>query len=215
MRKIVEIIQYLMLKIMKRSWHPDDNKPITAVSDHLLDKLIFSAFHVFNDSQFRKKANFENSSQAEQDRIFNELEVSSVCLCLFAIEQRESIIGNRDFHFWKEVGEYLPESLKLRLQGYGVDEENATLVKKLIKMRRDEYEKITDNLSDYIDSDEKFRDIRNRLSKDILARANSIAVGTVDHIRRGKLKKGDELIKYFHSWLIPLDLKITKFIKKL
>lgn len=215
MRKIAEIIRYLMLKMMKRGWHPEDNRPIIAVCDHLLDKLIFSAFHVFNDPQFREKADFENLSQEEQDRIFNELEVSSICSCLFIIERRELIIGNRDFHFWKEVCKYLPESLKKRLLGYGVDEENAGLLKKLIKMRKDEYEKISDNLLEYMDNDEKFKDVGKRISKEILSQANSIAIGTIDHIRRGKLKKGDKLIKYFHSWLIPLDIKITKFVKKL
>ena len=36
-----------------------------------------SAFHLFRDKQFRRLANFEKLSQAEQDRIFNELVVAS------------------------------------------------------------------------------------------------------------------------------------------
>lgn len=208
-------MRYILLKIMKKMRQLDDDRPIMAAAEQLLDKILFSAFHVFNDAQFRRIANFDKISQAEHDRIFNELEVSSVCLCIFILKQREFMMGHKDFHFWEDVCDYLPESLKQRLVGYGVSNENAKLLKDLIKMRYDEYEKISNNLFDYIDNEDKFKEVKNENAKNVLNRVNSIAVGTADHIRRGKLKEGDELIKYFHAWLFPLDIEISKFIRRL
>ncbi|MFC1612770.1 hypothetical protein ACFL23_00370 [Patescibacteria group bacterium] len=216
MGTIIKGIQYLMLKIMKRLRQPDDNRPAIATAEHLLDnKLLPSAFSVFQDSQFRQATGFDKLAQVEQDRIFNELEVATMSLCLFCIEQRGAIVGNKDFHFWKEVSKKIPIQFEQKLLGHGVDKGNAKLFKDLIMIRHEEYEKIFDGSRDYFEEQKDFKDISNKSAKNAFVRAQSVTVGAVDHIRRGKLKQGDSLLRIIRNWLFPLDIEITKFIRKL
>lgn len=69
MVKVIKIIRYLLLKIMKKLRQPDDDRPAIAATDHLLDKLLPSAFSMFKNSEFRKIVNFDKIGQVEQDGI--------------------------------------------------------------------------------------------------------------------------------------------------
>ncbi len=143
------------------------------------------------------------------------LEVAAMSLCLFCLEQRESIIGSDDFHFWKEVHEQIPIQFEQKLLGLGVDKENAKLFRELIKMRHNEYERISDGSRDYFEEHEDFKNVGSKKAREVLVRVQAVTVGATDHIRRGKLKRGDELLRVLRSWLFPLDMEITKFIRKL
>ncbi|MFA6047650.1 MAG: hypothetical protein WCV59_00910 [Parcubacteria group bacterium] len=216
MRIIAKAIQYLMLKIMKRLGPSDDDRPAVAAADQLLDKLLPSAFAVFRDERFREVCNFGKISQVEHDRIFNELEVSAIILCQFCIDDRMAIIGNRDFHFWETVRENMPKVFVDKLLEYGVKKSDADLYFDLIKMRHDQYSKIADGNRDHMENDKLFSEYKDsQAAMDTLNRVQAIIVGTADHIRRGKLKKGDELMRLLRSWLFPLDMEISKFIRKL
>ncbi len=214
MRTIAEIIQYLMLKLMKRLRPQDDNRPFIATANHLLDKLIPSAFRLFHDARFRKEAGFEKLDQIEHDRIFNELEVAAICLSLFCLEERNFIIGERDFHFWKSVREQIPVQFEEKLLNLGLDKNNAKLFKDLIGIRHREYQKIRAESHDFFDEQQDLKNARPS-AKASLERVQAIIIGTVDHIRRGKMQQGDTLFPIMRSWLFPLDMKINKFIRKL
>lgn len=215
MGTIASAIRYILLKIMKKLRQPDDKRPAMAAVDQLLDKLLPSAFRVFQDSQFRKVAGFDKLDQGEHDRIFNELEVAAMSLCLFCLEQREAIVGNDDFYFWKEVHEQIPIQFEQKLLSFGVDKENARLFKDLIKIRYNEYEKIGEGSRDYFEEHKDFKNVGNKAVKDALVRVQAVTVGTADHIRRGNLKRGDKLLRVLRNWLFPLDMEMTKFIRKL
>jgi len=209
----MRIIKYLLLKIIKKLYWPDDNLPVGAAAEYLLDKLLPSAFKVFKDSEFRKIVNFDKISQVEQDRIFNELEVAAISIALFCLEERESVVQLKDFHFWKGVCEKMPAGFEDKLLKLGIDPKNARLFKDLIEIRHVEYVKISEGNRDWIDND--LRELKSEYAKEVMARVQAIAVGTADHIRRGKLKVGDALISHLRNWLFPLDMEITNFIKKL
>lgn len=204
-----------MLKIMKKSGPPDDNRPAIAAADHILDMLLPSVFEIFRDKQFRKTIGFDQQSQTEQDRIFNELEIAAISLSLFCLDQRESIIGNKDFHFWKNVRTKLPEQFVEKLSGYGVEKKYTRLFGNLISMRHEEYRKIAEGSRDDLENDERFSGYKTTIAMDTLNRVQAITVGTADHIRRGKLEAGDKLMSVLRGWLFPLDMEINKFIKKL
>lgn len=210
---MIKIVRYLLLKIMKKLRQPDDDRPVIAAADQLLDKLLPSAFKVFRDSKFRKIVDFDKISQVEQDRIFNELEVAAISLCLFCLEQRESFMQFKDFHFWKEVLAKVPHVFEQRLLGFGVDQKNAQLFRDLIKIRHEEYFKISEGNRNWIDND--LGGIKSEYAKEIMARVQAVTVGTADHIRRGKLEAGDALIRHLRDWLFPLNMEITNFIKRL
>ncbi|KKR21099.1 MAG: hypothetical protein UT50_C0013G0002 [Candidatus Moranbacteria bacterium GW2011_GWA2_39_41] len=211
--KITSIARYLLLKIMKKLRQPDDERPAIAAAEHLLDKLLPSAFATFQDAQFREIANFDKLSVAEHDRIFNELEVAAVSACLFCLDRRTYPIGFKDFHFWKEVCEKIPLSFEEKLLRYGANNENAQLFRELIKIRHEEYENISEKNIEWMEVE--LKDGESEYAKELMAYVQAIAVGTADHIRRGELKAGDELVRYLRRWLFALNIEVVKFIEKL
>ena len=62
-----------------------------------------SAFHLFRDKQFRRLAAIEQLSQAEQDRIFNELVVASLILIMLLLEAPDLPVAG-EFHRFKGSG---------------------------------------------------------------------------------------------------------------
>jgi len=215
MKTIAIFVRYLMLKLMKKIRQPDDDRPVIAAADQLLDVLLPSAFEFFRDSRFRQSVDFEKQSHVEQDRIFNELQVSAMNLCLFCLEQRESIIRLDDFHFWKEVYERIPVAFEEKLLSFGVDKGNARLFKDLIGIRHEEYAGIMEANDEWMNREDEFHAIADNRIKESMIRVHALVIGTADHIRRGKLKKDDKLMKHVRSWLLPLDVKINRFIKNL
>ena len=207
-------IRYGALKIMKRLRQPDDKRPSIAAADHILDEFILpSVFHTFKETQFRELANFSKLPVAEHDRIFNELEVAGIYLGIFYIETAKSL-GN-DFHFWRDVEEALPKQLQRKLMGFGVDGGNAKLMRELIEMRRKEYEELAEHVwSGSNQAQTEFKQMPPEMKR-LASLLQATAIGTADHIRRGKLKEKDPLIRYINGWLLMLQRKIGKFVKKL
>lgn len=208
-------IRYGALKIMKKFRQPDDRRPVIAASEHILNEMVLpSVFHTFQGERFRELARFKKLPVSEHDRIFNELEVAGVCWAIFllrALKPRRP----EDYHFWQETEERLPKQLQNILMGYGVASSDAKLMAQLIDMRREEYEKIAGHVWEASSQDKsEFRDLPPLL-KTLGASIQATAVGTVDHIRRGKIQEGDPLIKCLIEWLISLERKIEKFVRKL
>lgn len=215
LRPFVGLIRYGALKIMKKLRMPDDKRPAMAASDHILNELVIpSVFNTFREDRFRELAQFKKLPTAEHDRIFNELEVAGVCLAVFYLRAIKPMrLG--DYHFWQDTEEYLPKQLQRALMGYGVASSNAKLVRELIDMRREEYEKIAKHVwdtSSYYGSE--FRELPPT-AKMLGASIQATAVGTTDHIRRGNIKEGDPLIKYLVDWLLNLKRIVEKFVRKL
>lgn len=215
-RPFVRPIQYLMIKIMKRVRRPDDNRPMIAASDYLINEtLLPSIFRVFNDEEFRDKANFAKLPRAEHDRIFNELEVAGVCLALFYLQAVEPLVRLSDYRFWSGVADHLTKQLQRILMGYGVDGGNAKLMRELVAMRKDEYQKLADKM--YEVSDEysaEFKTLPPEM-KTVAAAVQATAVGTTDHIRRGRMKRGDPLVQFLIKWLMLLRSRVHTFIRRL
>lgn len=214
LRPFVGLIRCGVLKIMKKFRAPDDNRPSIATSEHILEMALLSVFNIFREDKFRELARFKKLPVAEHDRIFNELEVAGVCLATFCLRSIKPI-RPEDYHFWQKTEEQLPKQLQRTLMGYGVDGSNAKLMRQLIGMRREEYEKIAARIWDVSSfHNPEFRDLLPEM-KSLGSSIQATAVGTVDHIRRGKMEKGDPLIPYLIEWLLDLRRKIEKFAKRL
>lgn len=216
LRPFVRPIRYLALKFMKNFGPPNDGRRIIAGADHLLDEYILpSVFDTFKDEGFRELANFRKLPVSEHDRIFNELEVAGVCLTLFHIETVKPFMAPDDFSFWRDVEERLTKQLQRKLIGLGVDGANAKLVCELIEMRYKEYDGLAELAHNMTNLENKdFKELppeKKRLASVI----QGTAIGTADHIRRGKIIEGDPLIKYLIGWFLQLDNQITKFINSL
>ncbi len=212
----VGVIRYGALKLMKYMGSHDDERLIIAMSDHVLNTIIMpSVFNYFRDDSFRRAANFEILSVAEHDRIFNELEVAGICLAIFYLQAVKSTGKLKDYHLWQKTEEYLPQQLKDTAAGYGVDVKNATLMVELIGLRYREYKEFLDEVWVVSNQENKeFKGLSPEL-KLIGSAIQGIAIGTTDHIRRGKVKEKDPLTQHTITWLLTLKNKIGKFIKNI
>jgi hypothetical protein len=207
-------IRHVLLKIMKCFSAPDDPRPAMSAADQMIDKILPSVFRFFKDSKFRKVAGFEKLDIKEHDRIFNELEIAAISLCLFCLEQRDIIIGQDYFHFWENVRKKIPQQFEQIFLAIGVDKENAKLMKKLVLMRHEEYVKISSGSRQYFEEQNSFEEY-GEYSKDVMTRVQAVAVGASGHILRGKLEIGHGILRVMRQWLFPLDFEVTKFISKL
>ncbi|MEX0877793.1 MAG: hypothetical protein WDZ40_02960 [Candidatus Spechtbacterales bacterium] len=176
------------------------------VGKKIVDKATRSAFRVFRDNDFRKLVKFSEISQTEQDRIFNELVVNAVVLAVLMTETRANQI--EDSNFSRSV-RILSKAIKKRypemLQALGVtNQQHIDMWHQLIDMRIEEYRKYEKDMRNDVDEATKH-----------IPWLPIVITGTVDHIRRGKLKEGDTLFKIISSWLGPLLVGIQKVMFRL
>ncbi len=218
LRPFAKPIRYGALKIMKKMRHSDDPRPTIATSGHILDDIVLpSVFKTFHDTRFRELANFGQLSIVEHDRIFNELEVAGICMVMDYLDIAKTFAKDGDFHFWRDVGNGIPERLQEKLISFGVDSVNAQLMKQLIEMRHEEYSNLAEHVRRANDSEGVATDFKSLSSemKQIAVAIQTTAVGATDHIRRGEMREGDPLIKYLAAWLAPLQSRVGRFFRKL
>ncbi len=218
LRPFTGYIRYAVLKVMKKMRAPDDKRPMIAASDHILNEILMpSVFRFFKEDEFRELANFKKLPISEHDRIFNELEVAAICLAVFYMRAIKSVVKPEDYHFWQGVEFHLPKQLQKTLMGYGVKGGNAKLMRQLIDLRRIEYEELSGEVS-YANESEisrsEFKDLPSEM-KHFTAAMQATAIGTTGHIRRGKMVKGNPLIRHLTFWLLGLQKKTSKFVKNL
>lgn len=206
-----------MIKIMKSLRSENDDRPIIATSSYLLEEILLpSAFRFFKNNGFREITQFHSLEELEQDRIFNELEVSAICLALFCLESAEALIKPEDYHFWRKVHREFPKQFQEQLLYYGISQKNADLFEELIKMRHQEYHDLSREAWDMWDRAEpQFQKLLIDAVKHNLAGLHATAIGAAIHIRRGKLKKKDKLPHLIRGWLLNLNEEIGRFILKL
>ena len=208
-------IRYGALKIMKKLRQPDDKRPVIATSGHILEEIIIpSIFNFFREDKFRELANFKKLPASEHDRIFNELEVAGICLSVLYLRVLKTLAKPEDYHFWQDVEIHLPKQLQRILMGFGVAGSDAKLVRQLRDMRFDEYEKLIERVEFDIEIQKDLGSLAIE-TRWMAATTQAIAVGTVNHVRRGKIQEGDLLIQHVFRWLSSLQGKISRFRKKL
>lgn len=216
LRPFAKPIRYGMLKIMKRFGPPNDGRPIIAVSEHLLNEFILpSVFRLFRGEQFRTLALFKKLPTAEHDRIWNELVVAGILTLTVCLDAMPSLVRPEDFHFWRKVQEHAPKQFQRELMHYGVSSANAKLMRELIDMRGKEYKDLARQTREINEFENKlFRDLTDDM-RHVAASIQATAIGTVDHIKRGKLAPGDPLIRFLAHWLFGLYTQLSSFVRRL
>ncbi|OGE74191.1 MAG: hypothetical protein A3I07_01420 [Candidatus Doudnabacteria bacterium RIFCSPLOWO2_02_FULL_42_9] len=143
-------------------------------------KAIKSAFDLFRNIDFRSEINFDSLSQTEQDRIFNELVVTALCLVYF---QTETLINfHEDFfrEYLKEVKNGILTAYKEILKSFGIEEKFLIDWDKLLQLRLDEYRR------DFNEHRHELPDVEEHNPWILVT-----AVGGFDHITRGRGQSDD------------------------
>jgi len=182
------------------------NKPQFESLDHMADATAAvlvhaatgSAFHLFHNKQFRKLAGFEQLSQAEQDRIFNELVVASVVLIMLVLEAPDLRVAEEFRDYLCDLNKRIPKAHVDHLRTLGVETEHLRDWEKLIAMRYEEYARDRHDVraaAMQIESSEKGLDLDDLSKIQMLVPVQAVAIGCHHHICRSDTEGQDDLFK--------------------
>lgn len=182
-------------------------KLLAKSSKNIAQMVASSAFEFWQRKDFRLYVDFKNISQTEQDRMFNELEVSVLGLFVLKFEQASEGAGEDRKIVFTALKKDLPAAFIEILADTGIEEQYLDIWKKLIDMRLTEYRrdlklalKESKNMTEF----EKDDSLRTTW-----ARIETITIDCLSHIRRGDVKEDDPLWKLLRKWIITLDAKLT------
>jgi hypothetical protein len=182
------------------------NKPQFESLDHMANEtaaaLVYaagaSAFQLFQDMQFRQLAGFEQLSQTEQDRIFNELVVASIVLIMLVLEAPDLRVATEFHDYLSDLNQKIPKAHLDYLRTSGVETEHLRDWEKLIAMRYEEYARDRHDVraaAMQIESSEKGLDLDDLSKIQMLVPVQAVAIGCHHHICRGDTEGQDDLFK--------------------
>ncbi|UCD80967.1 MAG: hypothetical protein JSW26_05935 [Desulfobacterales bacterium] len=157
-----------------------------------------SAFQLFKDKQFRSLARFEQLSQTEQDRIFNELVVASVVLIMLVLEAPDLRVAGEFRDYLSDLNKKISKAHIDYLRNLGVETKHLRVWEKLIAMRYKEYARDRHDVraaAMQIESSEKKMDLDDLSKIQMLVPVQAVAIGCHHHVCRGDTKGRDDLFK--------------------
>lgn len=162
---------------------------------------------VFWDKKFQQLADFDILSQAEKDRIFNELIIAPLALFMITLEAPDlnQPKGFRDY--LQTVRDEIPKAHTEALGKMGIEKKYFANWEKLIKMRYEEYSddkpKAREAMMEF-ESQEKALQTSDLNSMNLILPVFTVSVGCHHHICRGNTKGKDLLFKYLNKELSRL-----------
>ncbi len=156
------------------------------------------AFHLFRDEQFRRLAGFEQLSQTEQDRIFNEMVVAHVVLIMLALEAPDLRIASEFHDYLAGLNKRIPKAYVDHLRNLGVETRHLRDWEKLIAMRHEEYSRDRHDVraaAMQVESSGKNLDLDSLSKIQMLVPVQAVAIGCHHHVCRGDTKGHDEVFK--------------------
>jgi hypothetical protein len=157
-----------------------------------------SAFQLFHDKNFRRVAEFEQLSQEEQDRIFNELVAASIVLIMLVLEAPDLRVAAEFRDYLSDLHKKIPEAHVDFLRSLVVEEQHLRDWQKLITMRHEEYARDRHGVREaaiQIESSDKRLDIDDLSKIQMLVPVQAVAIGCHHHICRGDTEGQDDLYK--------------------
>lgn len=190
-------------------------KLLAGASQNLAQLVASSSFEFWQRSDFRLYVNFGNTSQTEQDRMFNELEVSVLGLFILHLDHAvsEGLEEEKKIVF-SALKRDLASGFLQVLSSVGIEKKFIDQWKVLIDMRLKEYK---EDFKLAMNESSKWKEFKNALRprsgqekmKITWARIETITIDCLSHLRRGDVKEGDPLWKLLRKWFITLDAKLN------
>ncbi len=188
-------------------------KLLAGASQNLAQVIASSSFEFFQRKDFRLYVDFNNLSQTEQDRMFNELELS--VLGLFILHLDHEILfplrEEQELVFKALRKDIAPAFVQLFID-LGIEKKFIDQWNMLIDMRLKEYRK---DFEIAMKESSKWKEFKNDTQKIKItwARIETITIDCLSHIRRGKVEEKDPLWKLLRKWLISLEAQISPMAK--
>jgi hypothetical protein len=181
-------------------------------SKNLAQFVASSSYAFWERKDFRLYTAFANVPQSEQDRLFNELQVSVLGLFILHLDYARSVAAQKEKKdILKIIQKEIKKSFLAMFTDLGIDETFVIQWDKLIEMRLEEYRadlktalKETEGTGEFQDSEELWN---------TWAIIETITIDSLSHIRRGTIEENDPLLKLLRTWFITLDTKLNPIIK--
>jgi hypothetical protein len=157
-----------------------------------------AAFQLFREKQFRRLAGFEQLSQVEQDRIFNELVVAFVVLTMLLLEAPDLRAAGESRDYLASLNKSVPKAHLNHLRTLGVETNHLRDWEKLMAMRYEEYARDRHEVraaAMQLESAEKNLDLDDLSKIQLLVPVQAVAIGCHHHICRGNTEGRDDLFK--------------------
>lgn len=189
------------------------NEMIDESGQRIANLVASSSFEFWTRKDFRLYVNFNSLDKTEQDRIFNELEVSVLGLFTLHLDNAISLTSAKEK---KIVLNLLKESISSgflqMMSDLGIENKFLKEWKILIDMRIDEYKK---DFKTAVKESSNWKELKNEDEEMKLAwsRIETITIDCLTHIRRGDVKKEDPLWKLLRKWFITLDSQLAPIAK--
>jgi hypothetical protein len=164
----------------------------------LVDAAAHAAFRLFRDKEFRRTAGFKRLSQAEQDRIFNELVAAFLILIMLLIEAPDLRPPPEARGYLGQVHGLIPKAHNEGLRALGVDPANLRLWAQLLDQRYQEYAKDRHEVraaAMQLEGAEKPLAVDGLDDIQLLLPVQAVAIGCHHHNCRGKTDGFDEMFK--------------------
>lgn len=184
-------------------------KLLAGASQNLAQVVASASFELWQRPDFRLYVNFGNISQTEQDRMFNELEVSVLGLFILHLDHALlDVVEEERKIVFSALKTDLGSGFLQLLSNTGVEKKFVDQWKTLIDMRLKEYR---EDFKLAMKESSKWKEFKNENAKMKItwARIETITIDCLSHIRRGDVKEGDPLWKLLRKWLITLDAKLN------
>ncbi len=175
------------------------------VSVNLLVEMIAQSAHgLWQQDDFRSLVNFSQIPQAQQDRIFNELEVTILGLMILHID--DQIIKTKSAKqrlYLTDLQQEIIDGFLSLMSSIGIEKKLLKVWDHLIKMRLKEYRQ---NQTVFL-KEMKANKVKIEPNIEIMfARAQSLSIDALYHIRNGEVQADDPLWKMLKEWLAILDI---------
>jgi len=183
---------------MKKTKFESFDQMADATAAALVQAATRSAFQLFRDKQFHLLTGFEQLSQVEQDRIFNELVVACVVLIMLVLEAPDLRLADGFHGYLSDLNKRIPRAHVDQLRSLGVEAKHLRDWEKLISMRYEEYARDRHDVraaAMQIESSEKALDLDDLSKIQMLVPVQTVAIGCHHHICRGKTEGRDDLFK--------------------
>lgn len=182
--------------------------------ERIAQMIAAESFELWQRKDFRLYIDFDHLDQREQDRIFNELEVSLIGLYVLRLDQAIQSAPKEKEIVLKALRAGIKEGFLKVLSDGGVEEKYIRQWKSLIDMRLKEYREDLATAMKMSEKDKNFKGEAESL-RSAWARAETLKIDCLSHIRRGKFDETDPLWKFLTKWFITMDARLSPVTEKL
>ncbi len=169
-----------------------------------------SSFDFWKRADFRLYVNFKGITQTEQDRMFNELEVSLLGLFALHLDHVQSNTQGELKLVLKTLQKELVAGFLALFFDLDVEEKYVHEWQQLIDLRFDEYRR---DFKAALKESESLKEFKGDEELRIAwARTETITIDCLTHIRRGEVEEKDPLWKLLQKWFITLDASLNPIL---